>query len=244
MNLAAQSPTPSPSPSLSPTLAPWRDVLDVRIGEGFSVDVSMGLVGIALVALAVVIAMFVTRTGWRNWRAERVEVQFGSVSVSLKRTHEVVRVAHEAWAEIITRKAALPFDEEHDLVVDIYSSWYELFKELRALIRTIPAEQMQGKSGRAQSARDLVRVLEEVLNQGLRPHLTQFQSRFRPWYEHKTKEYTEELDGQFIQSQFRDYDELLADMRAVNGMMVKFSQDLKRIAQGDVVPPDPTASKP
>jgi hypothetical protein len=242
MNLAAQSPSPSPSPAAS--AEPWRDILNVRIGEGFSVDISIGLLGLLAVAAIVGVTLLVTRRGWGNWWADSVDVEFGSLNVSLKRTHEVVRVAHEAWAEIITRKAALPFDEDNDLVVDIYSSWYELFKELRALIRTIPAEQMLGKSARAQSARDLVRVLEAVLNAGLRPHLTLFQSRFRPWYEHKTKVYSEDADGQSIQSQYPDYDVLLADMRQVNRLMVKFSQDLKRIAQGDDVKPDEIASNP
>jgi hypothetical protein len=178
MNLAAQSPSPSPSPSP----APWRDILDVRIGDGFSIDVSIGILGVALAVAALLVGVIIARKRRRNWRADTVTVSFGSLTFDLKRTHEVVRVAHEAWAEIITRKAALPFDEDNDLVVDIYSSWYELFKELRALIRTIPAEQMQGDSKDAQSARELVQLLEEVLNRGLRPHLTRFQSRFRPWY--------------------------------------------------------------
>lgn len=214
----------------------WRDLVSLRIGDGGSLDFSIGWIVYVGALLLLGLLTFMGRHGWKSWFADSVRVSFMQVDVTLKRTNEVVRVAHEAWAEIITRKAALPFEEDHDLIVDIYSSWYELFKELRALIRTIPAEQMQGRSKRAQSARDLVRLLEEVLNSGLRPHLTQFQSRFRPWYDHRTKEYDEVADGQTIQREYAGYEDLLISMREVNQMMVKFSRDLKRIAQGDSAP--------
>lgn len=102
-----------------------------------------------------------------------MDVSFGGLKIHVKRTSEVVRIAHAAWTEIVTRKAAVPFDPDHDLIAEVHDSWYARFGELRQLTRSVPAEELR----RSEDARDLVHLLDGVLNKGLRPHLTRWQSR-------------------------------------------------------------------
>lgn len=217
VTVLAQSPSPAATASGDGS---WRDLLEVRIEEPFSLSVEVGAVlGLLLLLLA---AGFVLRwaraRGTSAWRTESVRVTFApGLSAELKRTDEVLRIAHAAWTEIVTRKAALKFDPEHDLIVEIYDSWYALFKELRALTRSVPAERLSPGS----DARELVNLLVRVLNEGLRPHLTRYQARFRRYYDYHTTEYTEDADGQAIQRRFPQYDEMVDEMSQVNDRMVE-----------------------
>ena len=38
---------------------------------------------------------------------------------------EVARIAHQAWAELVTRKAGIQVDDD-DVIVEVYDSWYRL----------------------------------------------------------------------------------------------------------------------
>jgi hypothetical protein len=207
----------------------WRDLFYVRIEEPFAVQLHIGWPLLLLLALSLALPWVPSvRRRVQRWRADDMDVAFGGMKIHVKRTSEVIHIAHAAWTEIVTRKAAIPFDPDHDLVAEVYDSWYALFGELRALTRSVPAEELR----RSEDARDLVHLLEQVLNQGLRPHLTRYQSRFRRWFDHSTSEYDTERDGQMIQRGFPDYDALIADMSQVNDKMVRFAGDLRLLAHG------------
>lgn len=211
----------------------WRDLVHVRVDEPFSLSVTLGWPILALTVLAVVLPFTPpVRRRINRWRADEMDVAFGGIKVHVKRTNEVIRIAHAAWTEVVTRKAAIPYEPAHDLIVEIYDSWYALFTELRALTRSIPAEQLR----RSQDARALVNLLEAVLNQGLRPHLTKYQARFRRWFDHHTTEYDTEREVQEIQRAFPEYDDLVEDMSQVNAKMVAFAADLKLLAHGGTAP--------
>ena len=63
----------------------------------------------------------------------RLNVQLGNVgSVELRPNNEDVQIAHRIWTELITRKAAQPIDIEHDVIVEIYNSWYALLRAREA----------------------------------------------------------------------------------------------------------------
>lgn len=207
----------------------WRDLFYVRIEEPFAVQLHIGWPLLLLLALSLALPWIPSvRRRVQRWRADDMDVAFGGMKIHVKRTSEVIRIAHAAWTEIVTRKAAVPFDPDHDLVAEVYDSWYALFGELRTLTRSVPAEELR----RSEDARDLVRLLEQVLNQGLRPHLTRYQSRFRRWFDHSTTRYDTERDAQMIQRGFPDYDELIEDMSQVNDKMVRFAGDLRLLAHG------------
>ncbi len=162
-----------------------------------------------------------------HWKIEEIEVPLGTSKIKLKRTSEVSRIAHVAWAEIVTRKAALPFDEKHDLIVEVYNSWYELFKKIRELIVTIPVEELSDDG----DAKKLLKVLISLLNDTLRPHLTEWQAKFRVWFEHKRSK-SPGLSPQIIQRQYKDFHHLIGDLKKVNNKVIDLSVALKKLAHG------------
>jgi hypothetical protein len=74
--------------------------------------------------------------------------------------------------QLKSRKAALPFDEDYDLVEVIYNSPSELFKINRELLMQLPLDDIRRDNG-------LAKLQMRVLNEGLRPYLTKWQTRFR-----------------------------------------------------------------
>jgi hypothetical protein len=139
----------------------------------------------------------------------------------------VAKVAHNAWVEISSRKGAIPFDPDYDVIVEVYNSWYELFRALRDLAKSIPPDAVRANG----DAAVLAEVLLNALNRGLRPHLTRWQARFRRWYEaNQNNERFASMTPQEVQRQFPDYRALLADLERINAGMIEFTEELRRIA--------------
>jgi hypothetical protein len=148
-------------------------------------------------------------------------------SVELRPNNEDVQVAHRIWTELTTRKAAQPIDVEHDVIVEIYDSWYVLFGRVRQLIADIPGHMLR----REKSTRELVRIATQTLNAGLRPHLTCWQARFRHWYEN-CPDTLKQKSPQDRQKEFPQYAELLADMKTVNSQLIQYAGELEKIIHG------------
>ena len=154
----------------------------------------------------------------------------GIGKVKIRPSYEDVQVAHKAWVELATRKAGLPFDEENDVIVEIYDSWYELFREMRNLAKQIPAEKVRAR----RDTRELIRILVGALDKGLRPHLTRWQAKFRRWYKTELGKYPDK-SPQEIQKEYPEYQELVNDLRNVNEQLVQYTALIKRIAYGGEV---------
>jgi len=158
-----------------------------------------------------------------------LNVQLGNVgSVQLKPNNEDIQIAHRIWTELMTRKAAQPIDLEHDVIVEIYNSWYALFGRVRQLISDIPGHLLR----KEKSTQELVRIATQTLNNGLRPHLTRWQARFRHWYE-KCPPDVKEKCPQDCQKDFPRYAELIADMQTVNQQIIQYAGELEKIVRGN-----------
>jgi len=163
------------------------------------------------------------------WAVVEANVQLGGIgTVKIRPSYEDIQVAHKAWVELVTRKAALPFEEDHDVIYEVYSSWYALFQEMRNLVKTIPAEKVRD----SKDTQELVRLLVDALNKGLRPHLTQWQAKFRHWYEDALKR-SSGKSPQEVQREYPNYRELVDDLIRVNKQLVEYAVVIKCIAQGD-----------
>ena len=125
---------------------------------------------------------------------------------------------------MITRKAGLLFDPEHDVIAEIYDSWFELFKTTRTLIKEIPAEQIKEKNTKL-----LVGTLVDILNKGMRPHLTKWQARFRRWYNCQIEQGKTDASPQDIQKLYPHYKALTEDLIKVNKEMVSYANELKKL---------------
>src|SRR5258708_4139756 len=126
-----------------------------------------------------------------------------------------------------TRKAGLAFDEKNGVMTEVYDSWHELFGRLRELVKEIPAQKLRS----SKDTRELVRLLVEALNNGLRPHLTRWQARFRRWYSDQL-DTQKEATPRDIQRQYPQYSQLVEELKTVNLQIVEYAQVLKRISQG------------
>lgn len=210
----------------------WKDLLHMKVNDHFGLSIEAGPLLLVLILLGLVaLLLYLKRRSTRScadWSVVDAEVALGGIGkVRIRPSHEDVRIAHMAWVELVTRKAGLPFDEEHDVIAEIYDSWYVLFKEMRGLAREIPAEKLRN----SQDTQELVRLLVDALNLGLRPHLTKWQAKFRHWY----KSALERNDGkspQEVQRQYPLYQELVDDLKNVNAQIVEYAAVIKEIAQG------------
>lgn len=206
------------------------DLVRVFISDESRLGVEVSWIIITLVIVLPIIGMILRRymPRWRkHFRVVELEIELGGVGkVKLKPIAEDIQIAHQIWTELATRKAALVIDPDHDVIVEVYNSWYVLFGRVRELIAGIPAELIRGE----ESTKVLVRVATDTLNDGLRPHLTQWQARFRNWYAQQGDE-LKTRHPQDVQRDFPQYDELIADMLRVNLLMIQYASELKKLVQ-------------
>ncbi|MCG8806486.1 hypothetical protein G1K75_12575 [Tenacibaculum finnmarkense] len=151
------------------------------------------------------------------------------MTFKVKRNSENLFIANRIYLELITRKAALPFDEDDDVITEVYDSWYTLFKTIREEIKNVPGEYLKSHN----PTEELIGLTVNILNDGLRNHLTKYQARFRKWYKiesEKTENKT--LSPQDLQRKYSDYDNLVMDLKSVNTILLNYSNELKKLIKG------------
>jgi hypothetical protein len=197
--------------------------------KGFGFAANIGWIPSVIILLAILTYLMWIRRA--KWDIQEQEINVFGQKVKIKPNFDVARIAHKAWTELSSRKAALLFEEDDDVVVEVYDSWYALFGEIRALVKEIPAEKIRTDP----EVRKLIRLLIDTLNVGLRPHLTRYQSNFRKWFDTESKK--EHKDGlyrspQEIQRDFPRYIELVGDLKRINGELIIYAASLADIAHG------------
>lgn len=120
----------------------------------------------------------------------------------------------------------VPIDLNDDVVAEIYDSWYSFFGVTRELIKSIPVSKV-----RKDSTGKIIGLSIEVLNEGLRPHLTKWQARFRRWYESEMD--TAKGDApQEVQKRFEQYAELEQDLMEVNRALITYREKMYDLLSG------------
>ena len=198
-----------------------RQILYLRIDLIF-------LIGVLLV---LILAIIVRRKQpfFKDWDIVEADIKLGGAgTVKIKPDFEDIQIAHRAWIELATRKAGIEFDEENDVIIEVYNSWYQLFGEMRKLARDIPC----GKVRSSENTEKLIFLLVNVLNLGLRPHLTKWQARFRTWFNHQSLKYPTK-SPQEIQKLYPKYKMLIKDLKYTNKAIIEYTDFIKRIAHGD-----------
>lgn len=182
------------------------------------------LVGIAL--LIIMIRWLMSRKALsRSYEIDSAELGLGDSKLIFKPNLNDRSVAYKIWVELSTRKIGLPIDYDHDVITEVYDSWYTFFSVTRELIKDIPVQKV-----RHDSTRKIVLLSIDVLNLGLRPHLTRWQARFRRWFEFRLSMDPEaKLHPQDIQREFPDYNELIADMRQVNNHLITYRDRMNEL---------------
>lgn len=182
-----------------------------------------------ILILILVISFFIRQSvNFANRKSvivEEVSLGIGKSSVKLSYNKKDQEIAYKIWVELSTRKIGLRFDQENDVIKEVYDSWYKFFGITRELLEDIPAT-------RITYAGDLIKLTERVLNIGLRPHLTKWQAKYRRWYE---KELKRDREGtpQDIQKRYSEYDILVKELIETNEKMIEYKKLMKKIAFGN-----------
>lgn len=168
-----------------------------------------------------------------NMEIDQADFGFGDQKITLKPNLTDQQVAYAIWVELSTRKIGLEIDFDDDVISEIYDSWHGFFTVTRELVKSVPVQKV-----RRDSTQKIIKLSIEVLNQGLRPHLTKWQARFRHWYDREIKRYDEGkgreiLDPQMIQQKFPQYQELVADMEKVNRVLMNYRTQMHRLVLKD-----------
>lgn len=200
----------------------------------WSIHIQLSVVLIGVILILSILGYFISRKPrYRHFDVVEVEIALGNMGkMRIKPGYEEMRIAHKAWVELSTRKAGLLFDEENDVIVEVYNSWYDLFQEMRSLVKEIPIERIRSNKDTGK----LVKVLIGALNKGLRPHLTTWQAKFRKWYdwqlEKEKQDRTSNRTPQEIQRDYPQYNQLKDELKAINSELIQYVNQLEKIAHG------------
>jgi hypothetical protein len=201
--------------------------------DGLSTALNVNLpVSVSLVLAAVVIIIILKKFAreFKGFSADEVTIKdpFTGTEIKVKANIEDKKIAHRIWTELVTRKAALPFQRDKDVIVEVYDSWHTLFKCVREQIAAIPVEKLCGRE--KQDIEALIDISTKVLNEGLRPHLTEWQAKYRAWYE-VAKAKDNSKSPQELQRDYPEYSSLVDDIERVNGKLKEFADELKKIVR-------------
>jgi hypothetical protein len=208
-----------------------QELVHMYVGGGrvVVIEVSVWLIVFFFVALFL-FAVWKWKRFWpfRRYELVSVNVELGGVGkVELRPNNEDIQIAHRIWTELVTRKAALPIDPEYDVIAEVYDSWYAMFGRVRQLISDIPGQLLR----KEESTKKLVTIATQTLNNGLRPHLTHWQARFRNWYAQHAEDLKTKTP-QEVQRAFPQYPALIDDMKKVNAQLIQYARELEKIIHG------------
>lgn len=165
----------------------------------------------------------------RRTAAQSVSIglPFGLGSATFDLSRKDRAAAWKLHIQLVTRKAALPFDQTHDVIADVLSSLYDLFHVARELLLEMPPANSNDQHG-------VANLIVRVLNSGIRPTLTRWHADYRRWWEAAlARPDNAARSPQDIQLDYPRYQELIQDLAHMNTELSKFSDQLVLVASGE-----------
>lgn len=142
-------------------------------------------------------------------------------SVTIKVNMKNIDIAYMMFVQLRTRKIGVKFDEEYDVISEVYDSWYSAFQAIRELLMSVRP---------TPNNKELIDVGNKVLNIGMRPHLTKWQAKFRKWYTLELeKEENNKVTPQELQKKYPEYDQLIADLKNSQDQILELIDKLEEI---------------
>lgn len=213
------------------------NIIDLSFDKvNFSLSIDLNLLAIILLLIVIFLTRYLIKIYKEKKAIEKdiklVKLKYKIAGVEIEyeiiRNYQNIEIAHKIYIELITRKAAIEIEEDKDVIIEVYNSWYSLFQITRNELKSISGQLLKDNN----TSQELVKLLSDILNKGLRPHLTEYQARFRKWYSQKLEENKED-SPQKIQSAYSDIDNLMASMKEVNKTLIEYSIQLKKIIDGE-----------
>ena len=201
------------------------DILNYLHSKSISITIDNLLIGAILIFCVLAILRLLFYFFRKKVKIVNLNIEIGNIgNITLELNKEVSKIAHKTWVEIMTRKVGLTFEEDKDVIVEVYNSWYKLFEIIRELLKNVEPNKKD------KNVEKLEDILIKTLNEGLRPHLTKWQAKFRRWYDIELKEEkNSKVSPQEIQRRYEEYDSLIVDLKNTNEKMVQFAQELKKL---------------
>jgi len=209
------------------------NLFDLKISNelDFSVVVDSIVVWILLGIFAAILMLKLVkalRGGFRDYEIDAAEFGIGDQKIKLRPNDTDRQIAYKIWVELSTRKIGLPIDLNDDVLVEIYDSWHNFFSVTRELIKDVPVSKF-----RRQDTEKIVRLSIDVLNTGIRPHLTKWQARFRHWYNRKLEAVgDDDVSPQDLQRTYTRFDELEAELEEVNARLISYREKMHQLVAG------------
>lgn len=205
------------------------DIIDVKF-ESFSTIV-FELNWLVLISLFILLAIIskvikyiINYSRKQSINIDEIELGIGNSHITMKYDAKDKEIAYKLWIELNTRKIGLQYDEEDDVLVEIYDSWYKFFEIARELLKEMPQSKFA-------STPQLIELSLKILNIGLRPHLTKWQAKYRKWYAIEIeKQENADKTPQEIQKKYLHYVELVDDLKITNQRMMEYKELLYEIA--------------
>jgi len=213
------------------TTAPMpQGIFSVALTEDWSLSLHISpipLLVLLIVALSIWLgARWIMNKRIPDFEVDSAEVGFGNHKISFKPNNVDRQIAYSIWVELSTRKIGLRIDLEDDVISEVYDSWYAFFGVTRELIKSIPVSKV-----RQDSTGKIIELSVEVLNEGLRPHLTKWQARYRHWYEHQLSQKSD-ISPQELQKNFPAYEELTQDLLTMNKKLIAYRTKMNELVRG------------
>lgn len=185
-----------------------------------------------LIAVLLLLGLLLKRSWFgihKQFEMDEAEIGIGSGKVKFRPNLTDRQVAYAIWVELSTRKIGLEIDLKDDVVSEIYDSWYQFFSVTRDLLKTVPVQRVSDPS-----TRKIIYLSISILNDGLRPHLTTWQARFRRWFDRQMIDDARAIDPpQLVQAEFPAFADMTKDLLEVNRKLIAYRQSMKRLVYGE-----------
>lgn len=203
--------------------------MELTLGDNFTISLFVNgwVTGAALLIVVILMIwqLWQYRGYFQSFEIDQAEIGIGQQKFKLAPNETDRQIAYKIWVELSTRKIGLEIDLEHDVVVEVYDSWHTFFGVTRELIKDVPVRKF-----RRPATEKIVGISIEVLNEGLRPHLTKWQARFRRWYERQAKQEDFAFKTpQEIQQEFPAFKDLSEDLLAVNKKLMAYRAKMRQL---------------
>jgi len=197
---------------------------------GFQISVAFNVYATFIILILCLAVYFIKyKKIFFNFEIVEMQIKLGNVgNIKLRPNTQVRQIAYQIWVEIKTRKIGLKIDEENDVIVEVFDSWYTFFTLTRKMMHNIPVSLTSNKD-----TLELIHVIIKVLNDGLRPLLTKWQARFRKWYDMKLQDGTyNKKSPQVIQREFSEFNMMIQELSRAQIEIDEFANELCRLAFG------------
>ncbi|WP_417686673.1 hypothetical protein [Pseudidiomarina gelatinasegens] len=205
-------------------------LLAVNLGEEFNIKVDISLY-VILLGVIIVIALLAYKHFWgnglslRSFEIDEAEIGLGNQKLKLKPNLIDKQIAYKIWIELSTRKIGLPIELEHDVITEVYDSWYTFFSVTRELVKEVPVAMF-----RREDTAKIIGLSIDILNEGIRPHLTTWQAKYRRWYDTQLiDDKNKSLSPQEIQFKYPGYERLKEDLMKVNASLIKYREIMREL---------------